>query len=351
MFSIFLFTIISCSTSEFQYDFPSTHKNIDKYIEDTGHDTSNSTNYYFFQPLEQSNIFGAGIWNGLAPFDENEFFFSTMATKDLTLRKLSTEDLHVTSSVITIANLDDIDEDDHITDHAILRVEDTLYFVFGTNNLDDMYLLSTDLEGNRISLVMAQEDGEHPTQDPHLFTDKERICVRWGSDGFEKKVHCRSLDLTEILLDTIVTTPTPIPKLGATLWHNDEFWTFTGDAPQRNLIYSRYDTDFIPLTDPFETIVLASQNNEWNWFCSGVLYIDDYDLWIIAYIHMEADQEADIDGRGRLDLFDGNFNLLDRHFYGTTATYRPHLLFIEPYLFIGYDHEYVSVEKIKIVSE
>ena len=42
---------------------------------------------------------------------------------------------------------------------------------------------------------------------------------------------------------------------------------------------------------------------------------------------MEADQEADIDGRGRLDLFDGDFNLLDRHFFGTTATYRPHLLF------------------------
>ena len=51
-----------------------------------------------------------------------------MATKDLTLRKLSTEDLHVTSSVITIADLDDIDEGDHITDHAILRIEDTFIF-------------------------------------------------------------------------------------------------------------------------------------------------------------------------------------------------------------------------------
>ena len=101
-----------------------------------------------------------------------------MATKDLTLRKLSTEDLHVTSSVITIADLDDIDEGDHITDHAILRVEDTLYFVFSTNNLDDMYLLSTDLEGNRISLVMIQENGVHPFEYIYLLTER---LWRWGS--------------------------------------------------------------------------------------------------------------------------------------------------------------------------
>ena len=85
--------------------------------------------------------------------------------------------------------------------------------------------------------------------------------MRWGSDGFEKK-YTVVLDLTEIRLDKVVTTPTPIPKLGATLWHNDEFLTFTGDAPQRNLIYNRYNRDFVPLTNPFETIVLTSQYNE-----------------------------------------------------------------------------------------
>ena len=143
--------------------------------------------------------------------------------------------------------------------------------------------------------------------------------------GLKKKVHRRSLDLTEIQIDKVVITPTPIPKLGATLWHNDEsFWTFTGDAPQRTLIYSRYEGDFIPLTNPLKQLFL--QVNIMNGIVrSGVLYIDDYDLWVIAYIHMEADQEADIDGRGRLDLFDGDFNLLDRHFFGTTATYRSHL--------------------------
>ena len=61
-----------------------------------------------------------------------------------------------------------------------------------------------------------------------------------------------------------------------------------------------------------------------------MLYIETYQLWAVAYIHMEADQNADIDGRGRIDLFDSNFELLHRHF-GTVGTYRPHLLFIDPY--------------------
>ena len=164
MFPIFLFTIISCSTSEFQYKLPSSHENVEEHIEDTGHDTSNPTLSYSFLPLEVSNIFGTGIWNGLAPFDEHEFFFSTMATKDLTLRKLSTEDLHVTSSVITIADLDDIDEGDHITDHAILRIEDTLYFVFGTNNLDGYVL--TFYRSRRKSYFSRYGTGKWSSSDP-----------------------------------------------------------------------------------------------------------------------------------------------------------------------------------------
>ena len=47
------------------------------------------------------------------------------------------------------------------------------------------------------------------------------------------------------------------------------------------------------------------------------------------------------------DLFDEDFNLLDRHFFGTTATYRPHLLFVDHYLYMGYDIG-ISVEKIKL---
>ena len=216
-----LLLFFSCTSSEIQYDFPSpppSSKN-SHVLHDTGTniDTSSPNMSYCFELIEQEHIQRASIWDGLAPFNEHEFFFSTMVVKDLTLQKRSTEDLHSTSELTIIATPDDIDEDDHITDHALLRVDDTLYFTFGTNNLDDMYLLSTDLEGNRNRLVMAQENGEHPTQDPHLFTDGQKICVRWGSDGFEKKIHCRSFDLTEIILDDVITTPTPIPKLGATV--------------------------------------------------------------------------------------------------------------------------------------
>lgn len=311
-------------------------------------DSAEPSSTYSLVEVGSKNINGASIWNGLTDLDEG-FVFSTMQLKDLTIRHLD-EDLGILFPAVTVADGDDIAEGEHITDHAILRVEDTLYLAFGSNNLDDMYLLSTNLTGTRINLVYAQENGDHPTQDPHIFSDGEMICVRWGSDGFEKVVHCRSKDLETVLIDKLVTTELPIPKLGATVFHQDEFWTFTGDETQRNLLFSRYDLEYTALSDPFQTTILQSENNEWNWFCSGVLFIEEYSIWAIAYIHMEDDQQADVDGRGRLDIYDEDFNLLDRYLFGSQVTYRPHLLFKAPYLFLSYDNGPVSIKKLELIE-
>ena len=122
-----IFFLLSCTPSEMQYDFrhPKSSSDSISGFDDTGYETDLS---YYFELVEQEHIQGSSIWNGLAAFDEQEFFFSTMVVKDLTLRKLSTEDLTPTSEVITIATLDDIDEDDHITDHALLRINNTVLF-------------------------------------------------------------------------------------------------------------------------------------------------------------------------------------------------------------------------------
>ena len=49
-----------------------------------------------------------------------------------------------------------------------------------------------------------------------------------------------------------------------------------------------------------------------DWFCSG--FYRKITIYGSLHIFTYADQ-TDIDGRGRLDLFDGDFNLLDRHFF------------------------------------
>ena len=141
---------------------------------------------YWLEFVDRADPQPANIWNGLAAVEDG-FAFTTMVSKHLTIRFMDM-DLLETSNVLTLTTDDDIDDGDHITDHAFMRVGDYFYLVFGTNNLDDLYLMQLDIDGARLQLISVQDEGDDPTQDPHLLSDGERICVRWGSDGFEKRV-------------------------------------------------------------------------------------------------------------------------------------------------------------------
>ena len=100
--------------------------------QETAIETGQTQEGYGLQPLALDNVNGASIWNGLAPLEDG-YIFSTMVVKDLTIRKMDLE-FSTTSTVVTIANGDDIDAGDHITDHATLRVGETLYFAKSQQN-------------------------------------------------------------------------------------------------------------------------------------------------------------------------------------------------------------------------
>ena len=108
------------------------------------------------------------------------------------------------------------------------------------------------------------------------------------------------------------------------------------------------DLDWNSLS-PFEEIILPSENDEWNWASTGVAQMDS-GLWVVAYTHMPSTGQ-DFDARGRMALFDSNFELL--HLYKTAgqATYRPHVLTEENLIILSYDAGPVMAEVWEVTEQ
>ena len=292
----------------------------------------------------------ANIWNGLAQAN-NGFYFSTHFDGLLTLRRLDW-DLGELWPYVEITQVDDLEEGDILADHAMVRWNDKLYFAISTSGDRNLYLLSTDLNGIRIQDVVVQDDDDPRTNDPQLFVQsfagEEAVCLRWGRSGPDKYLHCYDEDLNSLHGNTEIITSGPTSQLAHPMQVDDEIWVFSGDAPQRNLVYTRFDLDWNPLS-PFEEIIIASENDEWNWASTGVAQMDS-GLWVVAYTHMPSEGQ-DFDARGRMALFDANFELL--HMYKTAgqATYRPHILTEGNTIVLSYDAGPVMVETWEVTEQ
>ena len=132
---------------------------------------------------------------------------------------------------------------------------------------------------------------------------------------------------------------------------NDQILSFTGDGPQRNLIISFYDLDWNPLS-PFVETILTSENDQWNWFPSGVVYHDEYEMWFVAFTHMQSNGSANQDSIVVLAAFNSEFELLDRKELSDPGFTRPHLALIDDTLIVGYDNgNLVYLEKWSVQVE
>ena len=192
----------------------------------------------------------ANIWNGLAQAN-NGFYFSTHFDGLLTLRRLDW-DLGELWPYVEITQVDDLEEGDILADHAMVRWNDKLYFAISTSGDRNLYLLSTDLNGIRIQDVVVQDDDDPRTNDPQLFVQsfagEEAVCLRWGRSGPDKYLHCYDEDLNSLHGNTEIITSGPTSQLAHPMQVDDEIWVFSGDAPQRNLVYTRFDLDWNPLS-------------------------------------------------------------------------------------------------------
>ena len=136
----------------------------------------------------------------------------------------------------------------------------------------------------------------------------------------------------------LISLPEPIPQLGYSLQVDNEIWSFTGDAPQRDLIISKHDLSWLPHTNDFSTIILESENDDWNWFPGGVAHHEEFELWFVAYTHMEANESANNDSIVHLAAFDENWNLLDDKILSEKGYTRPNLALIGDKLIVSYDN-------------
>ncbi|MBM75061.1 MAG: hypothetical protein CMK59_06655 [Proteobacteria bacterium] len=295
----------------------------------------------------------AGIWNGLVPLDERGFGFSTMSIVDhsepmqLNIRHynwdLSQREING-DSFIPVTEQDDLPHGDHITDHAIIRFGEALYFLYTGNVQNYLHLVKTDLNGVREDFRIVYEEAPMPANDMLMVKTEEDICFRIGTDGHTKWVQCFDPDTLDVVFETVIETPRATGNLASAVYHDGEFKVFAGGFDQRDLACTRFDSEW-NLQDPFEFMLVESENREWNWAASGSAHLPEYDMWAVAYTNMPAQGQADFDSRGRLDLFDADWNLIDRAEFGVVATHRPHLLWQDPNLILSYDSGPVVIRK------
>lgn len=309
---------------------------------DTGTDTDSPTDtggpieddgpVFFFE--DQFQVGGTNMWANLWPTTDG-FIFSTMQNEQVAFRTYNL-DLQPTSQLKLVTGLDDFPPGVQMSDHEMLRLNNALYFVASGFGDEDLILIKTDVQGNRLGMKILQESGPD-CNDPHLLLVDEDICVRWGTSGMEKTIQCFDEQLTALSDPFDITLPEPIPQLGYSLQVGNEIWSFTGDAPQRDLIISRYDLDWNPLF-PFTNTILESENDNWNWFPGGVVFHQELNLWFVAYTFMEDAQAADDDSVVKLSAFDRNFNLLDTKTLTSGGYTRPNLALIGNQLIVSYDN-------------
>jgi hypothetical protein len=294
---------------------------------------------------EQHSVEQAEIWNYPVAADSG-FFFTTMYNDNLTLRRLDSSFSMLSDEITIIADSSDISvANQEIADHALIRNGETLYYAITTQNNHNLYLLSCDLEGNRLHYAVVQESGIRRTNDPHLFSYEDSICLRWGQSGPDKALRCYDGELNPLFDTDIITTSPPTSQLGTTIWTGSSFLVFSGDETQSDLVVSTYNEDWSQ-AEPFQQTILLSEYEEWNWASTGAVWIPEHQIWAVAYTNMIA-EGGDMDGRARIALFDENFNLLAVRLAKKQdgATFRPHLLWHENHLFFSYDAGPVIIER------
>ena len=251
---------------------------------------------------------------------------------------------------VIIAADEDLEVPHHaIADHATLRHEDRLFYAVSTNNDWDLKIISTDLDGVRLAKETVQYSHTLKVNDPQIYAVEDNICVRWGQSGYEKSYRCFDTDLIPLHSPQIVITTVPTSQLGTTVYTGDGFLVFSGDAPQSDLIVSRYDADWNEL-DPFQYILIHSEFGEWNWASTGAVWIPEHELWAVSYTNMPKTGNS-FDGRGRLALFNSDFELQTVRFtqQQDKATFRAHLIWTGENLILTYDAGPVVLERWSIV--
>ena len=317
---------------------------------DTEEDTSTPvTEGPVFSFVRKEHVGGTNIWSNLVTVGD-DFLFSTMQGDRVAFRRYA-QDLEILSEYTYISEVDDLPAGVELADHKVILIDDALFFAVSGFGDRDLILIKTDLDGNRLGFYNVQENVfDNPTNDMHLFEVNGEPCLRWGDSGIYKSFQCfSSADLSPHFDAAEREFPEPIPQLGATLQVGNSLISFTGDGAQRNLIVSHYNIDYTA-ADPFTEVILATNNDDWHWFSSGVAFHPQYRLWFVAYTTMPSDGSADFHSVVELAAFTEDFQLIDHQILSGPSFTRPNVTLIGDSLIVGYDnHTEVFLEHWDII--
>ena len=285
--------------------------------------------------VQERLVGGTSIW-AYPIFSGEEMWLSTMQNGQVSIVPID-YGLEFIGTPIPISEQQDLRPNVTVADHAFTEWNGNFYFAVSGAGDEDLVLIQTDNKGLRLGSVILQRGFDVPTNDPHIVHTADQVCVRWGISGPSKKVHCfdEQLNSTDGVQD--IPSPVNVPQLGMTVWHDQEYWTFTGEETQRSLAYHRFTSDWVPIEPGFQNIIIPSENDEWNWFSSGVVYHEIRDIWVVAYTHMASTGNADTDATVRIALFDGMFNLLQMEEISGPGYTRPHIALQDDELLVAYD--------------
>lgn len=299
-------------------------------------DTGNPSTATALSLIQERQVGGTSIW-AYPIFSGDDIWLSTMQNGQVSLVPIDFG-LEFIGDPVQISNQQDMRPNITVADHAFTELNGSFYFAVSGAGDEDLILIKTDSEGQRLGAFVLQNSFDVPTNDPHIVTTADKICVRWGMAGPQKKVQCFSEELIpESNEPLIIPSPVNTPQLGMTVWQDQEYLSFTGNENQRSLVYHRFTADWTPIEPDFEVVILPSENDEWNWFSSGVVYHETRDVWLVAYTHMASTGNADTDATVRIALFDGLFNLLQLEEISGPGFTRPHMALQGDDVLIAYD--------------
>ena len=289
----------------------------------------------FLEFIDRIHVGGTNIWSQLLPA-ENGFYFSTVQQELIAMRRYSMT-LEPITEYVMISKFDEFRSGIKLADHNMIAFNNALYFAASGFEDRDLVLIKTDMDGNRLGSFSVQVDGDAPTNDPQIAAINDQICLRWGSSGASKNVQCFNEDVVPMEGVQSIASSEMLPQLGKMMQFEGLIYLFSGDAPQRSLTLAQYDLNWNELV-PFTQVLIPSENNDWNWFSSGVVYHRDLQMWFVAYTHMQEGQEANQESIIRLATFNAQFNLLDIRDISGPGYTRPHLALIGDDLILGYDN-------------
>ncbi len=275
--------------------------------------------------------------------------FTPATRPHIYLRKVDYANINSQSAPVQLTFDSDFTSITNMTDHKHIILHNKLFVAFSTQGDQQLFLFKTDINGNRIGNIVPVTLGPGgPTNDMILTTDSTYIYVLHFAPPNQHHVYKYDQNLN--FISGMTTTTNGHNNIGGAILQNGNFKMFTGSTFgfNSNLTLTTWDTLWAPLATQN---ILPSTGGDGNWFASGIAYDSWGDCWMIAESHIEPPTTINNEHIDIL-VYDGSWNLIERIHATQSASFRPHFVFKNGYLYMTYDKQggFVGLKKYALLN-